>query len=48
MSTMQSTKEKYGWDDGSSIVMYFLSNAATFRGEAAKRIKTELKLHLKA
>lgn len=48
MSTMQSAKEKYGWDDGSSIVLYFLSNAATFRGEAAKRIKAELKAHLQA
>ena len=48
MSTMQSAKEKYGWDDGSSIVLYFLSNANTFRGEAAKRIKAELKAHLQA
>ena len=48
LDAMQSAKEKYGWDDGSSIVLYFLSNANTFRGEAAKRIKAELKAHLQA
>ena len=35
--------EMYGQDTAESIVLYFLSNASTFRGEAAKRIKLELK-----
>lgn len=30
-------------DSAKSIVVYFLSNASTYRGEAAKRIKAELK-----
>ena len=34
-------------DDGGSIVLYFLSNATTWRGEDARRIKAELKSLLK-
>lgn len=30
-------------DDAKSVVIYFLSNATTFRGEDAKRLKAELK-----
>jgi hypothetical protein len=30
-------------DTGKSIVLYFLSNAGTWRGETAKRVKAELK-----
>jgi hypothetical protein len=33
----------YGLDTAESIVIYFLSNAATFRGPEAKAIKAELK-----
>lgn len=43
LTTMAST---YGADDARSIVMYFLSNAATWRGEHARRIKAELKAML--
>jgi hypothetical protein len=35
--------DKYGEDDGKTIVLYFLANATYWRGEAAKRIKAELK-----
>ncbi len=35
-------------DSTRSVVNYFLSNATTWRGEAARRIKTELKTMLKA
>ena len=34
----------YGWDGAKSVVLYFLSNASTFRGETAKALKAELKL----
>lgn len=34
---------RYYAEDGRMIVSYFLSNAAAFRGDDAKRIKAELK-----
>lgn len=43
MSTLDTIHDKYGCDDAKSIVLYFLSNASTWRGETAKRIKAELK-----
>jgi len=47
MGTMTSVNEDYGYDSGESIVIYFLANASGFRGEAARRIKAELKSALK-
>jgi hypothetical protein len=47
MSQLESTKDEYGADSGSSIVAYFLSNASSWRGETAKRIKAELNQKLK-
>jgi hypothetical protein len=32
-----------GNDSGKSMVLYFLSNAGSYRGETARRIKVELK-----
>ena len=46
MSTIGDIGDSYGWDTGKSIVRYFLSNASTWRGEAAKRVKAELKAML--
>lgn len=43
MLTLDSIDDKYGLDDGESIVLYFLGNAATWKGETARRIKAELK-----
>jgi hypothetical protein len=43
MECLTSIDQKYGCDDAKSIVLYFLSNASSFRGDAAKRIKIELK-----
>jgi hypothetical protein len=34
---------KYGAEDARDIVAYFLSNATSWRGEHARRIKAELK-----
>jgi hypothetical protein len=47
MQSLQTMDDMYGMDDASSIVAYFLSNANTWRGETAKRVKTELKAMLK-
>jgi hypothetical protein len=47
MESLTSITNNYGYDSGSSIVLYFLSNANTWRGEVAKRIKLELKSMLK-
>ena len=47
MLSLTDKNSHYGWDSASSILYYFLANAQTFRGEAAKRLKAELKLHLK-
>lgn len=35
--------DKFGADDAKHIIVYFLSNATTWRGEDARRIKAELK-----
>ena len=43
MSTLDSISDNYGADSAKSIVLYFLSNASTWRGETAKRVKSELK-----
>ncbi len=43
MSSLFNVQQNYGYDTADSIVRYFLSNAATWRGETAKRIKAELK-----
>ena len=43
MLCLQSIDDNYGMDSAKSIVLYFLSNASTWRGETAKRIKVELK-----
>lgn len=42
MQSLSSINDNYGYDTGKSIVLYFLSNASTWRGETAKRIKKEL------
>lgn len=43
MAQLDSIKDNYGDDSAKSIVIYFLSNAATWRGPIAKEIKIELK-----
>lgn len=43
MQSINSIDENYGLDNAKSIVTYFLSNATTWRGENARRIKKELK-----
>ncbi len=43
MSYLNSVDDNYIMESGRSIVCYFLANAGSWRGETAKRIKTELK-----
>ena len=47
MSTMDRITEHYYADTGTSVVAYFLSNATTWRGEVARRVKKELNQMLK-
>ena len=47
MSTIELITDKYGFDDGKSIVLYFLANASSWRGSKAVLIKRELNLMLK-
>lgn len=45
MMEIDSTDPKatYYLDDAKTIVLYFLANAQTWRGEVARRVKVELK-----
>ncbi len=43
MSCLSSISDMYICDSAKDIVIYFLSNASSFRGDDAKRLKKELK-----
>jgi len=43
MLQLTTIKDHFGADDAYSIVLYFLSNASSFRGDRAKALKAELK-----
>lgn len=47
MLSLQTAGDFFIADSGESIILYFLANATTWRGEDAKRIKAELKDALK-
>lgn len=47
MLTIDSIKDDYYADSAKSVVLYFLSNATTWRGAKAREIKAELKAMLK-
>jgi hypothetical protein len=42
MMCLDNINDNYGFDTGKSIVLYFLANAGTWRGEVARRVKKEL------
>lgn len=48
MSDLDKVTDDYGFDNAKSIILYFLSNASSFRGEDARRIKAELKKMVKS
>jgi hypothetical protein len=43
MLTLDTKYDAYGYDTAVDIVLRFLSNASTFRGKDARRIKSELR-----
>jgi hypothetical protein len=47
MFNLHSIKDMYYADTGRSIVLYFLNNASSWKGEVAKAVKAELKARLK-
>lgn len=42
MFALNTVNDNYGADSGKSVVLYFLSNASTWRGPVAKAVKAEL------
>lgn len=43
MENIEDIADDFFNDSAKSVVLYFLSNAKTWRGDAARRIKAELK-----
>jgi hypothetical protein len=43
MAEMNLITDKFYLDSGKWVVRYFLANAATWRGDTARRVKAELK-----
>ena len=43
MGGLTNVTDSYGMDSAKSVVLYFLSNAGTWKGDKAKEIKAELK-----
>jgi len=43
MEYLDNINDSYIYDDARSVIMYFLANASTFRGNDAKVLKQELK-----
>lgn len=43
MRSVASINEAYGVESARGLVLYFLANAGSWRGEHAKRIKAELR-----
>ena len=43
MEGLSTVNENYIADDGRTVVLYFLANAGSWRGEVARRVKQELK-----
>ena len=47
MRLLHTIDDGYVYEDASSVVLYFLSNAGSWRGDDARRIKAELKAMVK-
>jgi len=47
MATMDNIQDKYWFDSGQEVLLHFLINARSWRGETARRIKKELNQILK-
>lgn len=46
MPSMSTADEMYGCDTGVSVILSGLSNLSSYRGDTAKRLKDELRMHL--
>lgn len=47
MFSINSVQDNYMMDPGKGVVLYFLSNASTWRGPVARLVKAELKRRVK-
>lgn len=47
LASLDTLDDQYGLDPAEEVVVYFLSNAQTWRGELARAVKAELKRRLK-
>jgi len=47
MAELNHVNEMYYADSAKSVVLYFLANTGSWRGEVAKRVKAELKAMVK-
>lgn len=43
MMHLDNIYDKYCYDDGKIVVLYFLANASAWRGDIARQVKAELK-----
>jgi hypothetical protein len=43
MQSLDTIDDDYGYDDARTVILYFMANATTWRGEKAREIKAELK-----
>ena len=43
MQQLDRITDSYYYDSAQSVVLYFLSNAGSWRGDVARRVKKELK-----
>ena len=48
MRSIENLNDAYGCEDGRTQVLYFLSNATSWRGDVARQVKAELNRRLKA
>jgi hypothetical protein len=48
MRSLGTIEDRYYEDSARSVVAYFLSNATTWKGDTARRVKKELNAMLKA
>ena len=42
MFTLGDINDRYGYDSAKTIIVYFLANASSWRGNTARQIKKEL------
>jgi len=47
MCSIHTINDNYGMDSGKNIVLYFLSNATTWKGHIARIVKKELNRRVK-